>query len=654
VSPVQSLSGNIIIKEGEKIIYNKAVQLFPLKTFRDSMQVSVDETKLTADVANKLNLIMDPASGVLARPIEAPKDFDWTTLYGLYLEGKEFMDQKLFVQAEEKLKEALAKDHNYLPAVVKMAELKYRNHQYTESLELAKKALSIDTHDGAANYYYGLSNLQLRDIDNAKDGFTLATLSTAFRSAAYTELSRVYLMEKNYARSLAYAAKALDFNQYNLTAYQLQAICYRYLNDNLNADKAIDKIISLDPLSSFTKAEKYFSKKTREETLTRLFQNELPHESYLELATKYVNIGLLDEGEQVLMASPESAMKYYLLAWIQNKKQQDYTQSLQKADQVSPLLVFPFRSEMIEVLTWASGKSESWKPDYYLALLLKDKNRVAESKKLLMQLNTIPQFAPFYAARAELMKSDSIQAELDLKKAIEIDKEEWRYHKLLANHYINFNENANALAVAESYYRKHPENYIIGMLYGKTLLLNKRYKESDQLLSKLSIIPFEGATEGRELYREAKLSLAIQEINRNNCKTAFQKIKEAKEWPSRLGVGKPYDEDIDLRLEDWISYLCYKKAKNTIEAEKALKRITEFVPRVENGISNFLPANHLITAWAMKESGQVDEANKWLDEQIKKFPSNPTLRWAKEMFTTTQVTMPNYNDATMRLIMQLK
>ena len=59
------------------------------------------------------------------------------------------------------------------------------------------------------------------------------------------------------------------------------------------------------------------------------------------------------------------------------------------------------------------------------------------------------------------------------------------------------------------FYRGHPNDYIMGMLYAKTLLLNKKFKESDAMLTKLNIIPFEGATEGRELYREAKLMQAI-------------------------------------------------------------------------------------------------------------------------------------------------
>ena len=98
--------------------------------------------------------------------------------------------------------------------------------RYDEALELVKRALSIDTHDGAANYYYGLINAQLGNITDAKDGFDIATLSVEYRSAAYTELSRLYLKEKNFEKAIAYAGKAIDYNRYNIIALQLQAVIY--------------------------------------------------------------------------------------------------------------------------------------------------------------------------------------------------------------------------------------------------------------------------------------------------------------------------------------------------------------------------------------------------------------------------------------------
>lgn len=652
LSPVQSINENLVIKDGGTTIYSKAIQVSPLRLFADSVRVNADLQNISVSVGEKLFWQGDTAAGVLARPKETPKDFDWNSIYGLYVQGKELMDQKLFDDANEKLEAVVSKDPNYLPALVKLAELKYRNHLYADAFALSRKALSIDTHDGAANYFYGLAALALGDIDNAIDGLSVATLSLEFRSAAYTALSKLYLKEKQYQKSLGYASKALDFNRYDITAHQLEATCYRYLGDRVSATRVLDDIEAMNILNAFVKTEKYFLNQLPADSIRHLFQNELPQESYMELATGYISNGLFNEAEQVLLAAPESPLVFYWLAWTQYQNGKAYKPSLDKANSLSSLLSFPFRSEMIEVLEWAIKESDSWKPAYYLALILKDKNQVDKSRNLLTQLKTVPDFAPFYAARAALMPNDRLQAESDLKKAIELDREEWRYHKLLVNHYLLGHENAKALSVASSFYAAHPSNYIIGMLYAQTLLFSKKYKESDALLSRLTIIPFEGATEGRELYREAKLSLAVEEMKRKNYKQALRYIDASKLWPEQLGSGKPYDEDIDLRLEDWMSYLCFRKMKNQPAAEKALQRITSVTPKIDTSIASFQPANHLVTAWAMKEKNQSNEATTWLDQQIKKYPQISILPWSREVFNN-HVTPPPYENATTRLLMLL-
>ncbi|MEO7394638.1 MAG: DUF5107 domain-containing protein, partial [Chitinophagaceae bacterium] len=175
----------------------------------------------------------------------------------------------------------------------------------------------------------------------------------------------------------------------------------------------------------------------------------------------------------------------------------------------------------------------------------------------------------------------------------------------------------------------------------------------DEVLSKLSIIPFEGATTGRELYREAKLMLAIKEMQNKNYQKGLQFIAEAKIWPENLGVGKPYQNDVDDRLEEWMNYLCYNNINKTKEAQDALQKIILFKPLVENTVSNFLSANHLITAWALQKTGKTTEALNWLDEQIKLYPGNKILLWDKAIFEKTQNVQSNINDAGVTLLKQL-
>jgi tetratricopeptide (TPR) repeat protein len=652
-SPVQTITDTLTVKQGATIVYQKKLDLAPLKTFTDSVKMERPGDVVVTLGNDKMSYNSNPGADSLSRPLSSPTDVNWNTAYGLYVQGKELMDEKAYPQAEEKLKASLKQDHNFLPALVKMTELLYRNMRYTEALELAKRALSIDSYDGGANYYYGNINAQLNHTADAKDGFDIAALSTEYRSAAYHELGNLYLREKNYTKALEYAGKAIDINHYDISALQVQAIAYRHQHNQKGAEMALSQTLSLYPLDHFARFEKYLWDPSAENKagFISMIRNEQPVETYLELASMYHKNSFPDECQKVLQLSPVNALVTYWLAFLQHQAGQSFTSELAKANSASPAFIFPFRPADEEVLTWAMQQSSSWKPKYYLALLYKDRNRITESKNLFAQCGNEPDFAPFYAARAAMVMGSSDLT--DLKKAIKLETNEWRYCKLLGEYYVNHEQHQNALATVEPFYRSHPDNYIIGMLYAKTLLLNKRYAECAKLLTRINIIPFEGATIGRDLYREAKLMLAIEKLKTADKTGALKLIDDAKQWPINLGVGKPYPEDIDERMENWMIYLCYIKQGKEQQARECLKQIVAFKPQMDNTVKNFLPANHLITAWATEKLNGRTAAANWLNEQIAQYPDDQILLWCKQVFESRHVVNSPVNDAGIRLTNQL-
>jgi tetratricopeptide (TPR) repeat protein len=649
-SPVQAIDDQLEVTEGQKVIYTRKLKLDPLKTFGDSLKFDGNSQNLTVTLGgNKLVYHSDPESGVLSRPVEAPTDFDWNTAYGLFVQGKEYMDQKMYPQAEEKLKASLQKDHNYFPAMLKMAELCYRNMLYPQALEMATKALAIDTHDGAANYYYGLVNARLGKITDAIDGFSLATLSTEYRSAAYTELSRIYLLEKNFGKALGFATRAIDYNRYNIEALQLQAVIFRSMKDYAGEADVLKNILSFDPLNHFSMFEKYLMTpdEANKKHFTGLIRNELPQETFIELAIWYYNSGCVEEAEKVFSLSPPNAETIFWLSFLQHRKV--------NISEINPAFSFPFRSETGAVLEQLLKEQQDWLLKYSLALIYKDRNRNEESVSLLLSCGDTPDFAPFYVCRAEIIAGKNIsQCESDLKKAVSIDNE-WRYQLRLANFYMNHQQYDKALSIAEPFYKKHPDNFVIGSLYAKALLLSKKYPEADALLTKINIIPTEGATEGHELYREAKLMQAAEMMKKKNYKASLKFISEARLWPENLGVGKPYDEDIDYRLEDWMTYSCYNKMKKTAEANVILENIVKFEPKVENTVRNFLPANSLITAWAYEALNRKSEGSQFIDRQLKYFPDYRLILWSKAVYEkdSSFILAENEKDANARIIEQL-
>ena len=627
--PVQALQDFLVVKEGDKIVYKKALQLSPGQVFKDSIQVAVDKNKLTATIGiDKLQYNADSTADNLSRPVETPKNFNWNGAYRLYLLGTELMDEKLYAKAEEKLTASLQQDSNFLPALVKMSELMYRNLRYKEALQLATRALSINSVDGNANYYYGLINEQLANITDAKDGFDIAALDPAYRSAAYTELASIYHKEKDDDKALRYLQKALVYNAHNMAALQLEAVIFRKQNKRDDAQKILATIHQLDPLSYFALFEKYQWNKGEEnkQKFIQSIRNELPAETYAEIAVWYYKQDCREEAKQLFTLSLPSPESVYWLAYLSGEKV-DVTQ-------ITPSFYFPFRSETARVIEQLSAKQNDWLLKYHLALIYHDRNRIEKCKQLLTSCGNEPSFAPFYAVRASV-ESDNNKAgaEADLQRALSLSKD-WRYYKLLAEHYVSIAQYDKALAVIDPYAKAHPDNYIIRLLSAKILLYNNQFSEADKLITHLDILPFEGATESHDMYREIKLKEAIDALGKHDYKNSLTFIEEAKLYPHNLGVGKPYEQDMDNRLEDWLAYLNYNSLYNKTAADNELHKIINFNASANNE-RNVQSSNAIVTLWAYEKLNKNKEGKQWLDEQLQLHPEDTGLTWAKEMLDKT-------------------
>lgn len=193
---------------------------------------------------------------------------------------------------------------------------------------------------------------------------------------------------------------------------------------------------------------------------------------------------------------------------------------------------------------------------------------------------------------------------------------------MMAQHHISHGDAVRALTVAETYVRSGQPSFIMDMLYAKTLLLNKRYRECDARLAKMNIIPFEGATEGRALYWEAKMMQAVEALGRKKPKEALSFIEAAAKWPENLGVGKPYDADIDSRLEQFLTSVCLESMGRKSEAAASRAGILDFKPEIQNTVANFQPVNHLVVKWAAAAAGSTFDWNGWMKAQEGRYPQH--------------------------------
>ncbi|MGH2643863.1 MAG: tetratricopeptide repeat protein, partial [Chitinophagaceae bacterium] len=276
-------------------------------------------------------------------------------------------------------------------------------------------------------------------------------------------------------------------------------------------------------------------------------------QTYLNLADWYLQLGVNDRAKSVLAAAPEKddEMKYWL-AYL-HRNDENAQQWLDSANAGSPLFVFPFRQESYEIMQWATQQTNNWKPAYYLALLNICFENRAKALQILKRIASESNFAPLYVTLARLQNpADTNDVLNDYLKAASIDSSDWRYGQYLTQFLLSQKDYQRALQTVKPYFEKDNQNYIIGMLYAHCLMLNNKYIDAEKILDHIHILPFEGATQGNLLFRQDKLMLALQLLQDKKYQEALKKVSESREWPERLGEGKPYPDMINNTIQNEI------------------------------------------------------------------------------------------------------
>jgi len=568
-SPVQSVRDTLkLFDQQGQLLASQPVSLSVAKTFKTSFNVPSGKSASKMTLCNRE--IWSKEDKKMNRPDKEAEKFDYETAYGKYLLGRDYSGMRLYDRAYEQIAGSLALDPHLIPSLVEMARLQYRKMDYDSAYFFARKALSFDTYDPGANFEYGRSARKLGKQIDALDGFEIAAMTTPLRSAAYTEISQIYFIRQDYEKALEYAQKSLINNSLNIEGLQMLYLCYQQKGDNRKANEMADRILALDMFNLLILFEKSASDMNR---FSEKIRSEFPVQSFLELAAWFNALGLKEKCRTLLKGAPTHAEAKWWLAYMYKDTPQEAA-LVKEADALSPAFVFPFRTESKPVFDWAMTKSADWKPVYYMALLQGSVNNTKEAIAMLAKLGERPDFAPFYALRARLAPADD--REQDLKKAVSLAPTEWRYTHQLTNYYIEKNEYAKALQVIKPFHATHKNHFPTASLYMRSLTHNKLYEEAEKILSTIHILPFEGERGGRLVYRQIKLMLATKALAKGNTGVAAKKVADALEWPRNLGVGKPFDDQIDNRLEDWLSAMIAIKTKNTANKELYLKKVAQY------------------------------------------------------------------------------
>ncbi len=629
--PNETVNGTLQVKRGNEVVFSKEIHSKPMQETTQSFGYKGDYKNLSVWLGHELLFDANQEKQLIKRPVEPPSGFNWETAYGLYLKGKELERQRLYKTAGEEYQKALETDPWFVPGLTGMANLAYRKTDYRSALDYSLKAISVDTYDPEANMAYGLAGLAMGDTVPAIDGFSIASAGISRRSAAYNALASIFLGQNDYQKALSYADKSLVYNQLGSDPIQLKILCLRKLGLSSKTVAALNELEKTDPLNHFIRFEKYLADPSPENKVQvqKYITNELPHETYLEYALWYFRNGQSADALKILDLSSGDHPVVLLWKGYMNHlegNEQQATVALTKALQQSPGLVFPFRVETLKPLEWAKTLSDNWKISYYTGLIYLNAGAEVKGRELWANCGNQPDFYPFYIARSH-QNTNKEQQQADVERALALAGNDWRAGLFASKFYLEQGNIPKAVELARNFYAKNPQNYYLGLHYAKLLELDKKYPACVSLLQKIQVLPNEGATEGRTIWRNANIGNALDLFKAKKYQKTLESIEKAKLWPENLGVGKPYL--VDERLEDFIALQCYKKMKDNKSAKMTEGKIigkTDLTDPLSD-------TNDFLSAWIWREAGDKTKADRIISDLLKKDPASKPVQWCKAVYS---------------------
>ena len=582
---LQKIDETLVVHSGDKEIYRERLALAPMEVYEKKIPASVRKGDLRVDIGDRLSYTDDPNAELLKRPLNF-RNYEDNTLEGLYQNAEREEKARNYDLALQKYLECLKREPQHMRALTRVAELYCRRAEYAKALEYARKALDYVMYDPDANYIYGVISRRMGNLVDAKETMAWAARSMKYRSSANCQLGEIYLMEGKSGRALEFLKRSLDYDAHNIKALEVLSTAYRLLKQPEKAKETLSGILEIDPLNHLARFEQYLLEpgQQRLDDFKSLIRNELPHETYLEIAMHYVNLGLGDDALRLLEVAPEQATIRYWQAYLLREKSPERSlETLKKAAALSPYLVFPYREESIPVFQWADkALPGDWKAKYYLGLIYWGLRRQEEALGTLNQCGEQPDYAPAYVCRAWLEKdSNSRKALADFERAHAVDPKDWRNWFHLASYYDELGMHDKAMTMAVEASKRFPDEDLIKILLARTHLNNGRYRECYSVLENATILPFEGQRDVHDLFVQCQICLAMEAMKQGRYEDALKRLEGSKEYPVRLGTGKPHDPD--YRVQDYLMAFTYEKMGAPAKAGEAQKRTAEYAARNSRG-----------------------------------------------------------------------
>jgi tetratricopeptide (TPR) repeat protein len=577
--PLRPLAGELVVSVAAREIHRERLVLKPEQVWKKDLPLAGAAADAPIEVRLGAKLVYEsaPEADDLERPLRFSTPSGGSA-EALFLQARGLERERRLPEALERYLAAVAAEPLHVRALSRAAELYTRRGESARALEYAGRALSVSMYDAEANYVYGVAARRLGRLVDAKETLGWAARSPQFEAVARVQSAEIAVVEKDLDRAVEYAQKALAADDLNVNALEILAVAHRLAGRKAEAGRILGQILELDPLDHMARFERYLlSRMPRDlEACRGLVRNELPHETFIEMAALYHRLGLDGDAVEALKAAPACTTVLYWLAYLlRDAAPAESAAWLEKASAASPLLVFPFREEEIAVFSWAvAARLSDWKPKYYLALVFWGKGRLGEARDLL-EMAEGSDFAPFHIARGSFFeKSEPGRAAADYAKAVDLDAASWRARHARTAFLLRQGRTADALAAARKAAADFPAEVPLQVDLTEVLLASGDPHGAAAVLDLVAALPYEGASDVHGLYVRTHVAIGLEAMKKGAWADAVRALELSKLYPEKLGTGAPFHPDV--RMQDYLVAICFDRMGERARAAALREAIRDY------------------------------------------------------------------------------
>lgn len=628
-------NAQVVLKNGNDVLVNKSLDIAPGTPFTETYKNKrkLDEFNLHLELQDSEGNVLisytpeKPKHPELPEPqdrVKKPEELE--SVEDLYLTGR-FVEQfrRAGINPDEYYLAALKKSPNDYRVNIALGIRRLKQTKYEEALSYFQSAadkLNIKYYqpkEGELYYYMGLTQKELGHYEESYENFGRATWYYQWLSSGNFQLAQLETKKGNYKKALGYIKAAYSSNINDGRINVLYSAILRKLGEPEKAVALIESILAYDPLNFSALYEQSILE--GDATLVK-WQNNMQdvENNYLEVASHYMNAGLLKEGISLLseIKNPKNPLTSYYLSWFYaNFGNTDKADQLLQAAKAGSLdYVFPYRRETEKVLKHALEiNPQDATANYLLGNLLYDKrpeealvywkNATELDDSFAMVWRNLA-FGAFYHQK------DPAQAIQYLTKAISLDNSYPLWYDELFQYYNESKQDyRDMLSILENNLEVVKKDVAAPKAYVKLLNLNGEYDKAISFLDDHHFRTWEGGRETYWSYVDAHTLKALELIKDKDYQSAIDELNKALLYPENLEVGKPLHDEKNAMIYYFMGE-AYSKMGNTSQA----KTHFEHSASSENGpgMTDLL----YFQGKSLQKLGQPDKAKQHFEKLIAK------------------------------------